>query len=102
MYYKGCDSFINPVTLGSGLKTKLVEALANNIDIISVESSTLAIDPIYSGKKISLIADYDWDAFVEAMCSLPNNSLENTPVAFYDAFNWEQIIQKALLSLQEL
>jgi glycosyltransferase involved in cell wall biosynthesis len=101
-YYKGCDCFINPVTLGSGLKTKLVEALANNIDIISVESSTLAIDGIYSEKKIALIEDYNWDAFVEAMCHQPNASREDTPKAFYQAFNWEQIIQKALLSLQEL
>lgn len=102
LYYKGCDCFINPVTLGSGLKTKLVEALANNIDIISVESSTLAIASIYSDKKIVLIEDYQWDAFVDAMCHQPNEKKFNTPQAFYDAFNWEQIIQKALLSLQEL
>lgn len=101
-YYKGCDCFISPVTLGSGLKTKIVEALANNIDIISVESSTLAIDEIYSDKKIVLIEDYNWDAFVDAMCHKPNASKEDTPKAFYDAFNWEQIIQKALLSLQKL
>ena len=101
-YYKGCDCFINPVTLGSGLKTKLVEALANNIDIISVESSTLAIDPMFSENKIVLIEDYHWDAFVEAMCHQPKISKEDTPAVFYDAFNWTQIIQKALLSLQEL
>jgi glycosyltransferase involved in cell wall biosynthesis len=101
-YYKGCDCFINPVTLGSGLKTKLVEALANNIDIISVESSTLAIDAIFSDQKIKLIADYDWDAFVLAMCQQSNLSKEETPAAFYKAFNWQQIIQKALLSLQQL
>lgn len=101
-YYKGCDCFINPVTLGSGLKTKLVEALANNIDIISVESSTLAIDSSYSDKKIVLIEDYNWDAFAEAMCHQPNASQLNTPQAFFDAFNWEQIIQKAILSLHEL
>ncbi len=101
-YYKGCDCFINPVTLGSGLKTKLVEALANNIDIISVESSTLAIDAIYSDQKIKLIPDYDWDAFVLAMCQQSNLTKEKTPAAFYKAFNWQQIIQKALLSLQQL
>jgi polysaccharide biosynthesis protein PslH len=101
-YYKGCDCFINPVTLGSGLKTKLVEALANNIDIISVESSTLAIDAIYSDQKIKLIEDYDWDAFVLAMCEQSNLSKKDTPTAFYKAFNWQQIIQKALLSLQQL
>jgi glycosyltransferase involved in cell wall biosynthesis len=101
LYFKGCDCFINPVTLGSGLKTKLVEALANNIDIISVAASTHAIETIYSGNKIGLIQDYQWDAFVEAMCQQASTQ-KNTPPAFYEAFNWEQIIQKALLSLQNI
>jgi hypothetical protein len=101
-YFKGCDCFINPVTLGSGLKTKIIEALANNIDIISVESSTLAIDEKYSGNKIVMIEDYQWDQFVAAMCSISNDAKHDTPAAFYEGFNWKQIIQKALLSLQEL
>ncbi|MEI8074706.1 MAG: glycosyltransferase [Bacteroidota bacterium] len=100
LYFKGCDCFINPVTLGSGLKTKLVEALANNIDIISVQSSTLAIDTQYSEKKIVLIDDYHWDAFVEAMYKHSNDSKHDTPAAFYQDFNWQQIIQKALLTLK--
>jgi glycosyltransferase involved in cell wall biosynthesis len=102
VYFKGCDCFINPVTLGSGLKTKLVEALANNIDIISVESSTLAIDTKYSDKKIVLIEDYHWDSFVDAMCDHSKDSKRNTPLAFYKAFNWQKIIEKAILSLQNL
>lgn len=102
VYFKGCDCFINPVTLGSGLKTKLVEALANNIDIISVVSSTNAIDPMYTNNKIKLIQDYQWDTFVDAMCSSSTGMNNDTPEAFYKAFNWEQIIQKAVLSLQEL
>lgn len=101
VYFKGCDCFINPVTLGSGLKTKLVEALANNIDIISVAASTHAIDTKYSGSKIVLIEDYQWDDFVAAMCQQPTSE-QNTPPSFYEAFNWEQIIQKALLSLQNI
>lgn len=102
LYFKGCDCFINPVTLGSGLKTKLVEALANNIDIISVESSTQAIDTQFSDQKIVLIKDYQWDAFVDAMSQHQNDSKHDTPAAFYEAFNWQQIIQKAILSLQKL
>jgi glycosyltransferase involved in cell wall biosynthesis len=102
VYFKGCDCFINPVTLGSGLKTKLVEALAYNIDIISVESSTQAIDSQYSEKKVLLIEDYNWDAFVDAMYHHQNDSKLDTPTAFYEAFNWQHIIQKAVLSLQNL
>jgi len=101
LYFKGCDCFINPVTLGGGLKTKLVEALANNMDIISVEASTKAIDTMYTNKKIMEVADYHWDIFAKAMCCWPNASNNNTPPAFFQAFNWEQITRKAILSLEK-
>ena len=102
LYFKGCDCFINPVTLGSGLKTKLVEALANNIDIISVESSTLAIESKYSKNKIIKIEDYHWDEFVDAMSINPRSYNENTPEKFFEDFNWNSIIEKALVSLKQI
>jgi len=102
LYFKGCDCFINPVTLGSGLQTKMVEALANNMNIISVRSGTKGIDPAYSGEKISMVDDYHWDDFVQQMSlQSPGNQLD-TPANFFLAFNWNQIVQKAILSLQSL
>lgn len=101
-YFKGTDCFISPVTLGSGLKTKLVEALANNQDIISVVSGANGIDPKYAGNKIQLITDYDWDAFTDAMCAIPHSATNDTPALFYIDFNWQNIVQKAVLSLQQL
>lgn len=99
-YFKGTDCFINPVTLGSGLKTKLVEALSYNQDIISVVSGAKGIEETYSGKKIKLVADYDWDAFVHEMMSNNLPSKNDTPEIFYTDFNWKHIVEKALLSIQ--
>ncbi|HQS55864.1 MAG TPA: glycosyltransferase [Sediminibacterium sp.] len=100
VYYKGTDCFINPVTLGSGVKTKLVEALAYNQDIISVESGAKGIEAGYCGEKLQLIRDYDWDAFTKAMIQSELPSKHVTPSAFYQDFNWKHIVDKAILSLQ--
>jgi polysaccharide biosynthesis protein PslH len=100
LYYKGTDCFINPVTLGSGVKTKLVEALAFNQDIISVISGAKGIEASYCGQKLQLIQDYDWDGFTNTMMQLELPSKHQTPNEFYQDFNWNHIVYKAILSLQ--
>ncbi len=100
VYYKGTDCFINPVTLGGGVKTKLVEALAYNQDIISVVSGAKGIEAAFCGEKLQLIEDYDWDAFTNTMMQLELPSKNVTPSAFYQDFNWKHIVDKAILSLQ--
>jgi hypothetical protein len=100
VYYKGTDCFINPVTLGSGVKTKLVEALAYNQDIISVASGAKGIEASYCGAKLQLISDYDWDAFTSNMMQLELPSKKETPSVFYQNYNWKHIVDKAILSLQ--
>jgi glycosyltransferase involved in cell wall biosynthesis len=99
-YYKGADCFINPVTLGSGIKIKLVEALAFNQTAISTKTGAKGISKEIAGKKLVVLDDYDWYGFAAAMVKteLPGNY--HTPESFYTAFNWDTIIQKALLSLQ--
>jgi glycosyltransferase involved in cell wall biosynthesis len=100
VYYKGTDCFINPVTLGGGVKTKLVEALAYNQDIISVVSGAKGIEAPYCGEKLQLIPDYQWDLFASAMMQLSLPSKNQTPTVFFQDFNWKHIVDKAILSLQ--
>ncbi len=99
IYYKGADCFINPVTLGSGIKIKLVEALAYNQTAITTRSGAKGIDEKEMGRKLVVIDDYDWYAFAAAMIKT-DTAAGNTPESFYTDFNWDAIIQKALLSLQ--
>jgi len=99
-YFKGVDCFINPITLGSGLKTKLIESLANNLSIISAISGAKGINTLYTCEKLTLIKNYDWDAFTQAMIDFNNDT--DTPTIFYTDFNWNSIIAKANLSLQQL
>jgi hypothetical protein len=100
LYLTGADCFINPVTLGSGIRIKLVDALSHNLDCISTTSGAKGISQEMTGSKLTLVNDYDWPAFVNAMQQQSGKTLQDTPPAFYQLFNWDTIVQKALLSLQ--
>lgn len=101
LYYQGADAFINPVTLGGGVRIKLVEALAHGQSCISTASGARGIAPDIAGDKLVRVDDYDWQEFADNMRS-GVHTLSETPAAFYDAFDWDRIVQKALLSLQTL
>jgi glycosyltransferase involved in cell wall biosynthesis len=100
LYFKGADCFINPVTLGGGIKTKLVEALSYNQSCISTESGARGIPGNVAGDKLTIVPDYDWPAFANSMRVKSMAMPADTPPAFYQMFNWDAIVQKALLSLQ--
>lgn len=100
LYLKGADCFINPVTLGSGIKIKQVDALAHNLASVSTRSGARGIDTSLTGDTLQLVDDYDWPAFAEQMFRQANRTPSPVPESFYQFFNWGQIVQKALLSLQ--
>lgn len=102
LYWNGVDCFINPVTLGGGIKIKLVEALAHNLSIISTRTGGKGVPETLAGEKLLLVTDYDWHTFAKAMAEWKAAQYKDTPPAFYREFNWETIVQKALLSLQTL
>ena len=102
LYLDGADCFINPVTLGSGIKIKLVDALSHNQSCISTKSGAKGISQEITGQKLVLIDDYDWPGFTRAMMAQNQNRALDIPPAFYQFFNWDAIVQKALLSLQTL
>ncbi len=102
VYYKGSDCFINPVTLGSGIKVKMIDALAYNLTVISTQFAAKGMDPLIAVNKLLVVEDYQWQSFANAM-SLPDLPVyANTSEQFYERFHWSSIVQKALLSLQRL
>jgi glycosyltransferase involved in cell wall biosynthesis len=100
-YLYGADCFINPVTLGGGIKTKLIDALSHNLTSISTNSGAQGINPGMTQKKLILVNDLDWVEFAKVMAELDMKDEIQTPDAFYKHFNWNTIVKKALLYLQE-
>ncbi len=100
-YYMGTDCFICPITLGTGIKTKIVEAIAHGLPVIACRKSGEGFTDIELEKQLHLIDNYNWNAFADAMLKLDYFHFSETPAAFFSTFNWSIIVQKSILSLQK-
>ena len=67
LYLTGCHVFLNPVHSGGGIKTKLVEALAFNLNAVSTENGAIGIDPGFCNEKLIDLSGHDWTSFAEAV-----------------------------------
>jgi len=94
LYLKGSDAFLNPVIRGGGIKTKLVEALGYNLNVISTESGAAGVDPKLCNGKLRICKDHDWNAFAESVTQSARTG-SDMPPAFYDQFYWGNIAEKA-------
>lgn len=94
LYYQAADLFINPVSNDTGIKTKLVEAIANNCTAISTESGASGIKKELCGEKLVTVKDGDWNNFADKIAA-HKNSEATTPNAFYEFYSWKNIAEKA-------
>jgi len=102
VFMSGTDCSINPVTLGTGIKTKLVEALAYHQTVITTQTGAKGISPELTGQKMKIVPDYNWELFANAMSNFNPYQQANTPAPFFERYYWPAIVDKALVSLQQL
>ena len=93
IYFNGADIFINPVTDGGGIKTKLVESLAAGLSCVSTISGAVGIPLNLVQNKMMVVPDADWPDFVKAIET--TDIKENTSTAFFNHFYWGNIAEKA-------
>jgi len=100
LYFKGADIFINPVTDGGGIKTKLVEALGFNTSVVSTKSGATGIPVSVTGEKLRLVEDDDHTGFVNAILTTDPGQL--IPTAFFTHFFWGSIATQAAACIRRL
>lgn len=100
-YFNGSDVFINPVLDGGGIKTKLVEALAGNLDVVSYRSGAIGVDPYLCNGKLLISEDGNWQQFAGQMVEA-GKVKKDIPTSFFDYFYWGGIVEKASNSLDSL
>jgi glycosyltransferase involved in cell wall biosynthesis len=95
-YTKAADILLNPVIIGGGIKTKVVEALGYGTSVVSTVSGAIGIDPLITNNKLQIVKDNDWDAFAEKTITCTANSTTSTPESFYKIFYWGNIVDQIL------
>jgi glycosyltransferase involved in cell wall biosynthesis len=95
-YTKAADILLNPVIIGGGIKTKVVEALGYGTSVVSSASGAIGIDPSITNQKLSITKDNDWDAFADKTIEVAKDTNAPTPAAFYHTFYWGNIVDKVL------
>jgi glycosyltransferase involved in cell wall biosynthesis len=93
LYFMGADIFINPVTTGGGIKTKLVEALAMSMTAVSTETGALGVPSYSAGDNLLLAKDNDWESFTRHIINYSQHRQISS--SFFTHFYWGNIVQKA-------
>jgi len=100
-YCKASDILLNPVLSGGGIKTKMVEAIGYGTTVISTTTGAIGIYKNACGEKLVIVPDNDWDSFANEIVN--NSSKEiTTPAAYYQLYNWQNIIDNLLQSTKHL
>jgi len=94
LYLKGCNLFLNPVESGGGIKTKLVEALAYDLNAVSTGNGAIGVDPELCNGKLIICSDNNWNSFADAVFRAVDIK-RDTPAAFYQHFYWANITRRA-------
>ena len=94
LYFKGADIFINPVIDGGGIKTKVVESLGFNLDVISTASGAIGIPVEITGGKLVVVPDNDCDEFGRQI--ILHTAAKTIPAVYFEHFYWGNIAAKAV------
>ncbi len=101
LYFTAADIFLNPISDGGGIKTKLVEALSVNTSSISYASGAYGIPLSTTGDKLLIVPDNDSIAFSKAIIQSIPLLGEKIPSSFFDHFFWDNITRKAAEKMQD-
>jgi glycosyltransferase involved in cell wall biosynthesis len=92
-FIRACDTMLNPVVTGGGIKTKAIEALAYNKTVVSTRTGAAGILREVCGDKLMLAGDGDWDEFARCCISAADRK-GIIPPLFYSRYNWNAIGKK--------
>jgi hypothetical protein len=93
-YFRAADIFLNPIVEGGGIKTKLVEALANNLNSVSTVNGAIGVDQEICNGKLFLSEDGDWIKFTDQILEAARFKADISNAFFYH-FYWASVAEKA-------
>ena len=93
-YIDAAKVVLNPILSGGGVKTKAIDALARNANLVSTETGAIGIDKAVCGNKLYVVNDNDVEGFATAIIKYCKVTNTNIPKQFYETYNWSKIIER--------
>ncbi|NTS42206.1 glycosyltransferase family 4 protein [Flavisolibacter sp. BT320] len=98
-YFSAADVFINPVSSGGGVQTKIADALSYHVNVVCFANMT---EGIYGADgKLFTVTPGNWAMFADATQEALEKT-EPTPAAFFRQHDWSSIADKAFRVIQNL
>ncbi len=91
---KAADISLNPIESGGGIKTKVIESIGLNTDVVSTKTGATGIDPLICGHKLRIVEKNNWEAFAQEIIHKLDEKPTSTPVQFYKTYGWMNIEKK--------
>ena len=98
-YYSAADCFINPVMEVHGIQTKILDALAAGLNIVSFKDSMKGIQEIPG--KTYIVDTGNWQEFISNI-KLAISSQIPVPDTFYDDYSWGKNMKRMVDKLNVL
>ncbi len=89
--FASASVFLNPVLNDTGIKTKVVEAIANHCPVVSTRSGATGMVKEVCGSQLKMTEDGDWQAFTEEVVATLKQAPSSTPEAFFRVYSWKAI-----------
>lgn len=87
-YVQSADVILNPVQTGGGIKTKVVEALGFNKNVVSTQTGAIGISVENSFPKLTIVNDNDWVNFADKIIQVADNK-EIITNKFFENYTWK-------------
>lgn len=85
-YMVACDAFVNPVSWGGGVQTKIIDALSLNANIVCFENQKAGL--YWTGEKLFAAKQKDWDGFCQQIKNAASFRQPTGKFVFI-FYNWE-------------
>jgi glycosyltransferase involved in cell wall biosynthesis len=100
IYFKAADVFLNPITEGGGIKTKLVEALGYNVNAVSTAQGAIGIEANWCNGKLMICKNNGWDSFTELIIKASTYK-SDISAAYFEHFYWGYTTKKAASFIEQ-
>lgn len=100
--YLDADVFVNPVINNSGVKTKVIEALACSCKVVSFVSGAAGVHRTGAEHLLYTVQDHHISEFAEAVIKMFNQDVKPVGDAFLSNYSWNTIAKEAATAIDRL